>query len=103
MGNRSRYAAFGWAALGLAGGRALVRARRRARLGRAAQGFVDSVMPSVGAVRSPAPATAGDEAHAPGHQHLAPTAEEIEEAAPAVVRFRPFAKHRHGLRHPGRG
>lgn len=41
-----------------------------------------------------------DEAHAPGHQHLPPPAEE----PPAVeLRERPWTRHGHGLRHPIRG
>jgi hypothetical protein len=104
MGNRSRYVVIGSATAGLAGVRALVRARRRARLRHAAVGFVDAVMPSVGdEVPSAAPTAIADEAHAPGHQHLTLTADMREERAPSRVRSRPFAKNRHGLRHPGKG
>ena len=103
MGNRSRYVVVGSVAVGL-GGAALVRARRRARLGRAAEGFVDAIMPSVGEEASAAtPVVAGDEAHAPGHRHLELGAEVREEPAPPPFRERPFAKHQHGLRHPGKG
>lgn len=99
MGNRSRYVVVGSAAAGMAGLRALLRARRRARLRRAAGGFVDAVVPSVAGEAGPI----GDEAHAPGHRHVPLTAEVREEPAPPTVRSRPFAKHRHGLRHPGKG
>ncbi len=103
MGNRSRYVVVGSAAAGLAGA-ALVRARRRARFGHAAEGFVDAIMPSVGEEASATtPVFAGDEAHAPGHRHLEIGAEAREEPAPPPVRERPFAKHRRGMRHPGKG
>jgi hypothetical protein len=60
-------------------------------------------MPSVGHdVASTAPTWTGDVAHAPGHQHLPLTGDVREERTPPTVRSRPFAKHRHGLRHPGR-
>lgn len=104
MGNRSRYVVVGSAAAGVAGVRALVRARRRARLRRAAEGIVDAIMPSVH--DSPPPTTPiaiGDDAHAPGHQHIQITAEVRDEAPPPLVLERPFAKHRRGLRHPGKG
>lgn len=104
MGNRSRYVVISTAAAGIAGIRALVRARRRARLRRAAEGFVDAIMPSVAdKAPSTAPTVIGDEAHAPGHRHLEMTAGVRDEPAPPPVRERPFAKHRHGLRHPGKG
>lgn len=41
-----------------------------------------------------------DEAHAPGHQHLPPLGDEPSQHGPTE---RPWTKHRHGLRHPGRG
>ena len=104
MGNRSRYVAVSAAAVGVVGVRALQRARRRARLGRAAEGIVDAIMPSVEAeAPSTTPVPVADEAHAPGHQHVWMTAGILEESAPPPVRERPFAKHRHGLRHPGKG
>lgn len=105
MGNRSKYVVVGSAAAGVAGGvRALVRARRRARLRRAAEGIVDVILPSVAEGAPPtAPGAIGDEAHAPGHHHLRLTPEVREEPAPPPARHRPFAKHRHGLRHPGKG
>jgi hypothetical protein len=104
MGNRSRYVAVSSAAVGVVGVRAWRRARRRARLGRAAEGIVDAVMPSVEAeAPSTTPVPIADEAHAPGHQHMPMTAGVLEERAPPPVRERPFAKHRHGLRHPGKG
>jgi hypothetical protein len=104
MGNRSRYVLISSAVAGFAGVRAAVRARRRARLGRAAEGFVDAIMPSVAdKVPTAAPIVIDDEAHAPGHRHLEMTAGVRDEPAPPAVRERPFAKHRHGLRHPGKG
>lgn len=105
MGNRSKYLVVSSAAAaGVAGIRALARARRRARLRRAAEGIVDAIMPSVAdEAPSMTPVAVGDEAHAPGHQHLQMTTEVRDEPAPPPVRERPFAKHRHGLRHPGKG
>jgi hypothetical protein len=104
MGNRSRYLVVSSAAAGVIGFRAMVKARRRARLRRAAEGIVDAIMPSVAdETPSTTPVATGDTAHAPGHQHLQMTAEVRAESAPPQVRERPFAKHRHGLRHPGRG
>jgi hypothetical protein len=104
MGNRSRYVAVSSAAVGVVGVRAWRRARRRARLGRAAEGIADAVMPSVEAeTPSTTPVPVADDAHAPGHQHMRMTAGVLEEPAPPPVRERPFAKHRHGLRHPGKG
>ena len=44
-----------------------------------------------------------DPAHAPGHRHLRLPERIRRQAPPATVLQRPFAKHRHGLRHPGRG
>lgn len=106
MGNRSKLAvaAAGSAfALGMAR-----RKRRRARAMAAGRGFVEDVMPSVldtGPAAGPAAAgeVAPDEAHAPGHRHLTLGGRIAHEAPPPRVRERPFAKHRHGLRHPGRG
>ena len=103
MGNRSRFTTIAGAAIGVAGIGAVRRARRRARLGQAVEGIADTIMPS--AEREVPAASAvpvRDEAHAPGHRHLAFPAEPPEPPA-ATVGERPFAKHRHGLRHPGRG
>jgi len=104
MGNRSRFIALTSAAAGVAGVRALARTRRRARLRRAAEGIGETVMPSVAAELPSVslPLAAGDEAHAPGHRHLSMEAID-DEPAPPPVRSRPFAKQRHGLRHPGKG
>ena len=103
MGNRSRYVAVS-AAVGAVGVRALLRARRRARLRRAAEGMVDAIMPSVAdEAPSTTPVPVADEAHAPGHHHMRMTAGVLEEPAPPPIRERPFAKHWHGLRHPGKG
>lgn len=97
MGNRSKFVAVTAAAIGLAG----LRARRRARLEPAAEGIVDAIMPSVLDDLPPKAAPIADDAHAPGHQHLAP----IEDEPPPVPRLRerPWTKHYHGFRHPGRG
>ena len=104
MGTRSRFAAVAGTAIGIAGLRAVRRARRRARLHGAAGGTVDDIMSTVAEDLPPTPPQPGsDEAHAPGHRHLPMTADVRDEQPPPPVRERPFAKHRHGLRHPGRG
>ncbi len=106
MGNRSRYVIVGSAAAGVVGVRAMLRARRRARLGQAAEGVADAIMPSV-ADKAPSttPVPDAGEAHAPSHQHLRTTVGvgAREESAPPPVGHRAFAKHRHGLRQPGKG
>lgn len=100
MSNRSRFVAFAGVAAGVGGLRALYRVRRRARLSRVVSGVGNVVTPPEGS----APAfRAADVAHAPGHRHLQLTAEVRAQPQPPPVRERPFAKHRHGLRHPGRG
>jgi hypothetical protein len=89
----------GSAALGVSG--MIVRARRRVQMRRAAEGIVDSIMPSVADAVGPSDRSSGDEAHARGHQHVPPTADEpVRHAAAAATRT--FAKHQRGLRHPGR-
>ena len=104
MGNRSRFAAAAGVAVGAAALRAVARARRRARLRAAAEGIADAIMPTVAAeVPTTEPVPVGDEAHAPGHSHLPLTGDLRIEPLPAPVLQRPFAKQRHGLRHPGRG
>jgi hypothetical protein len=103
MGNRSKFIAVTSAAAGVAGMRSLAKRRRRARLRRAAEGIGETLMPSVAeGMPSALPLPAGDEAHAPGHRHLS-TAAIDDEPTPPPVRQRPFAKHRRGLRHPGKG
>ena len=98
MGTRRKLAAAA-AGSALAAG-ALARFRRRARA--AGKGFVEDVMPSV-LEQLPEPTMPGfDEAHAPGHRHV-PLIGRSDGATPRRVNSRPFAKHRHGLRHPGRG
>lgn len=99
MGNRSKFVA----ATATAGavGLAVLRARRHARLEHAAEGIVDAIMPSVADNIPPEPEPIVDEAHAPGHRHLAPV--EDEDSPVPRVRERPWTKQRHGLRHPGRG
>ncbi len=103
MGNRSRFVTV--AAGSAAAVAALTRARRRARLASATEGFVDDIMPSVlqETPSSGLPVPSADEAHAPGHRHLHWSGTETDEPAPRPVRVRPLAKHRRGLRHPGRG
>lgn len=44
-----------------------------------------------------------DPAHAPGHRHRKLPAMVRRQAVPRRIRSRPFAKHQHGLRHPGKG
>lgn len=103
MGNRSRIAAIAGTAVGVAGVRAVRRARRRARLRGAAEGIADALMPSIAEdTPSAVPVPVGDEAHAPGHRHLPSTAGLRDQPAPDTIGSRPFAKHRHGLRHPGK-
>lgn len=99
MANRRKLAAAAAGSVLAAG--AFARARRRARA--AGRGFVEDIMPSV-LEEPPTPKMAGfDDAHAPGHRHLPLEGWVSDAAEPAQVRSRPFAKHRHGLRHPGRG
>ena len=97
MGNRSKYVAVTAAAAGAA----LVAGRRRARLRRAADAIRDAILPThVTDLHTDLP-TGVDEAHAPGHQHLAPA--DGGERAPARLRGRPWTKHGHGMRHPYSG
>ena len=100
MGNRSKFVAV--TAAGAVGLTAL-RARRRARLEHAAEGIVDAIMPSVLDNVPSKPAPIADEAHAPGHQHLQRTPAIEDEPSVPHLRERPWTKHAHGLRHPGRG
>lgn len=102
--NRNQLAAVAGAAIGVAGIGALRRARCRARAHRAAQGTADVTLSTVAEDRPPtSPLGGGDRAHAPGHRHLAMTAHLRGGRPPRPVGARPFAKHRHGMRHPGRG
>lgn len=64
MGARSRYVAASAATVG-----AVLAARRRARLRRAAEGVRDAILPTH-VVDLPYEEGRADEAHAPGHQHL---------------------------------
>lgn len=79
----------------------VARLRRRARLRAAGRGFVEDVMPSI--LEPTRSADGLDEAHAPGHRHLVRRRAVNDGAGTLPVGTRPFAKHRHGLRHPGRG
>ncbi len=101
MGNRSRFvtATAGSAAIAVG---AMVRARRRSRVAQATEGFAESIMPTP-TPRASSSGPVADEAHAPGHQHLHLGERELNEPRPKSTRVRPFAKHRHGMRHPGRG
>jgi len=78
MGNRSRYLAVTTAAATAAA----VTARRRARLRRAAEGMRDAILPTHVADLPTETKSAGDEAHAPGHQHLGRPVGEPGELAP---------------------
>jgi hypothetical protein len=82
--------------------RTLSSARRRARFAESVKGFAEAIMPSVvrGTPSAQSQAVVDDESHAPGHRHL-PRKEKVA-AEPRPVFERPFAKHQHGLRHPGR-
>lgn len=94
MGNRSRFVAM---TAGGVGAGALI-ARRRARLRRMAEGIRDTILPThIMDLESERP-RGGDEAHAPGHQHL--PIENVEERAPRPQRSRPWTKRAHGMRHP---
>ena len=96
MGNRSKFVALTAGAVGIAA----LRKRRHARLEPAAEGIAEAIMPSVADDIPREPEQVADVAHAPGHQHLAPAA---DEAAPVPrLRERPWTRQRHNLRHPGR-
>lgn len=103
MGNRSRFLAVAVGSAAAIG--TLARARRRARVVSAGEGFVEDIMPSVlqEAPSTAPPVPTADEAHAPGHQHLHRRGTDTDGPVPRPMRVRPFAKHRHGLRQPGRG
>jgi hypothetical protein len=104
MQNKTRFAALAGAAVGVAGLRAAQRAHRHARRRQTAGDIADVVTPLVEEETPPtSPLPAADKAHAPGHRHLPLTAEIRNQPAPPPVRERPFAKHRHGLRQPGKG
>lgn len=98
MENRSRFTALASTAVGVVGISALRRARRRA----SARAAANDTTASLAGAPPPSPPV-DDEAHAPGHRHLPLTAEVRDERPPKPVQERPFAKHRHGLRQPGRG
>lgn len=103
MGKQSRLAAVLGATAGVVGVRAMRRSRRRARLRDAASEAVDRLTQGItDASLSTSLTPPSDEAHAPGHRHLLLTSDVREEHAPPPVRERPFAKHHHGLRHPGK-
>jgi hypothetical protein len=89
MSSRSRYVA----AAAVVGGGALV--ARRWRLRRAAEGIRDTIMPTHVQDLPTDPAPREDEAHAPGHRHLAPVRGSRQ---PGSVRGRPWAKHDPGRR-----
>lgn len=93
MGNRSRYVAVTAAAAAAA----VVSARRTARLRQAVEGVRDTILPSHVVELPTDAAPAGDESHAPGHQHLAPATG----TAPARerARGRRMAQYARGMRH----
>jgi len=104
MGNRSKFVtvAAGSATAAFARSR---HARRKARMASAVEGIAEAVLPSVVA-ETPAvdlPSATADVAHAPGHRHLAFDETNARPHGSRRVQSRPFAKHRRGLRHPGRG
>jgi len=103
MGNRSRFVVGAAAVTGAGIGiQAVRRARRRARLRAMAEGIQDSILPThtpPGIEEQPK----ADESHAPGHKHLGPPVRADAGAMPDRPIQRPFTKHYHGLRHPGRG
>jgi hypothetical protein len=68
VGNRSRYVAVGAAAAGAV----LVARRRRNRLRRVADGIRETILPTHVVDLPTAWQPIDDEAHAPGHRHLAP-------------------------------
>ena len=72
MGNRSKYVAVTAAAAAAAAA-----ARRRARLRQAMDGIRDTILPAQITEFRTTPEPEGDEAHAPGHQHLGTAADEI--------------------------
>jgi hypothetical protein len=100
MSNKRPLTLFTAAAAGAVGLRAL-RRKKRDRFALASKGWVASVMPSA----APAPTSgppAGDEAHAPGHRHLAPPP---DARATTASRLRPwsFARQRRDFRNKNRG
>lgn len=102
MGNRSRYVAAAAGSAALAVG-ALARRRWRTRLGEAATGFAEDIMPSVvDETPEVPPPVLADVAHAAGHRHLGPP-DGARRWGRRRRTPRPFAKHQHGARYPGRG
>ncbi len=101
MGRGTRVAILSFGALAFS---AFLSARRRARLASGTRGFVEDIMPSVGEATPSAPQgePVANEAHAPGHRRRGLPEPEVP-PAPRRLGWRPFAKHRRGLRHPGRG
>jgi hypothetical protein len=102
MGNRSKLAGSAAIVAGSVALKTVRRRRRKARFEPAAYGIAEAIVPTVGddqELRDPAIA---DEAHAPGHRHLAPTRFEADQPEPERLKSRPWRKHFHGLRHPGR-
>ena len=98
MGNRSKFVAV--TATAGAVGLAALRAKRHARLEHAAEGIADAITPSVADNIPSEPEPIADEAHAPGHQHMAPVK---ADASPVPrLRERPWMKSHRGLRCSGR-
>lgn len=97
MGNRSKYLAVTAAASS-----AMIAARRRARLRRAAAGIQDAILPThtIGGLPSDR-AIDFDDAHASGHRHVGPA--DRDEPNPEPTRRRPGTKHAHRMTHPFSG
>jgi hypothetical protein len=100
--NKKKLTVIGSAAVATVGARALRRARRRAHAAGAAEGIAEAIQPSVAdRAHATVEQPQAGAAHAPGHAHLdrasIRTARDSGRSWP-----RPFAKHRRGLRQPGR-
>jgi hypothetical protein len=96
VGNRSKYVAFTVAAAA-----AVVMRRRRSRLRAAARGIRNTILPTAVPDATTEPLVSADDAHAPGHRHLAHT--EVDDPGPVPLRSRPWTKHAHGMGHPFSG
>lgn len=97
MSNRGKFVV-GMTAVGV-GVRLAQRRRRRMQLRNAFDGIRDAIMPSSPMAEEPTQPK-GDEAHAPGHQHLPPPMKKERKTYPLQPVARPFLKHYHGFRHP---
>ena len=86
----------------LAGG--VMRARRRMHRNAESsrRSFAENVAPMASSDEGTSSEPLMDEAHAPGHRHLFRHDRDGEGMPPSRIMHRPFAKHQHGMRHPGR-